>query len=161
MKSLIDVIIETPKGSVQKYVYEPHTKLFKLKKLLPVGMAFPYDFGFVPGTKGEDGDPLDVVVLWEFGSFPGCSMECRLIGAIKAKQKEENGKEIRNDRFIAVPEVSNIYADIKKLSDFPKNVFSELEQFFTNYANIEKKDFHALGTLDRKEAFGLIKSSIG
>src|SRR4051812_26749967 len=130
MKSLVDIIVETPKGSVQKYVYEPDTELFKLKKLLPIGMAFPYDFGFVPGTKGEDGDPLDVVVLWEFGSFPGCSIECRLVGAIKAEQKDEEGKKIRNDRFIAIPEASNIYADIKSIKDIQKNVLSELELFF-------------------------------
>src|SRR5882724_761988 len=82
----IDVVIETPKGSAQKYDYDPSTHFFKLKKILPSGMMFPYDFGFIPGTRGEDGDPLDIIVISEFQSFPGCKMKCRVIGGIKAEQ---------------------------------------------------------------------------
>ncbi len=160
MNSTIKIIVETPKGCTQKYVYEPESKVFKLKKLLPVGMTFPYDFGFVPGTKGEDGDPLDVVVLWEFGSFPGCSIDCRLIGAIKATQRGEEGTMIRNDRFIAIPEVSIMYAGINNIKELQPTLLTELEMFFSTYANIEKKDFRLSGTLDRKEALSLIQSSM-
>src|ERR1700743_668040 len=96
----IDVVIETPKGSVQKYDYDDKTHFFKMSKILPSGMVFPYDFGFIPDTKGEDGDPLDVIVISEFNSFPGVMIKCRVIGGIKAKQSEEDGKMIRNDRFL-------------------------------------------------------------
>jgi inorganic pyrophosphatase len=157
--NLIKVIVETPKGSAQKYVYEPEYKVFKLKKLLPAGMIFPFDFGFIPGTKGEDGDPLDVVVLWEFGSFPGCGIECRLIGCIQAKQKGENGAMIRNDRFIAIPEASIMYSNINSIKELPVNILFELEMFFSTYANMQKKDFHVLGTVDEKEALSLVHSA--
>ena len=87
---LITVIVETPKGSAEKFDYEPKYKVFKLNKVMPSGMVFPYDFGFIPDTKGEDGDPLDVLVLSEFKTFPGCMMDCRLLGAIVASQTEKS-----------------------------------------------------------------------
>lgn len=67
----IEIVVETPKGSAQKYDYDPKSRFFKMSKILPSGMVFPYDFGFVPDTKGEDGDPLDMIVISEFNSFPG------------------------------------------------------------------------------------------
>ena len=99
----IDIVIETPRGSSQKYDYDPESKFFRLKKILPGGMVFPYDFGFIPDTKGEDGDPLDILIISEFNSFPGCIITCRIIGGIKATQLERDKKEpVRNDRFMAV-----------------------------------------------------------
>ncbi|HMG83849.1 MAG TPA: inorganic diphosphatase [Ferruginibacter sp.] len=92
---IINVVIETPKGSAQKYDYDKKTGFFKLEKILPAGMVFPYDFGFIPDTKGEDGDPLDVLVFSEFCSFPGCMIECRLIGGIKAEQSKEADSKIK------------------------------------------------------------------
>jgi inorganic pyrophosphatase len=68
------VIIETPKGSRNKYAYDPEEHIFGLKTVLPAGMAFPYDFGFVPSTMGGDGDPLDVLVLMDEAAFPGCKL---------------------------------------------------------------------------------------
>lgn len=82
---LITAIVETPKGNAQKYDYDAESKWFKLKKILPAGMVFPFDFGFIPVTKGGDGDPLDIIIISEFKSFPGCAMECRIIGAITAE----------------------------------------------------------------------------
>src|SRR5436190_20703711 len=110
----IDIIIETPKGSAEKYDYDPDLHLFKLKKILPEGMVFPYDFGFIPGTKGEDGDPLDIIVISEFHSFPGCIIKGKIIGGIKAEQSEKkrSDKMIRNDRFIAVPKVSKMFGEL-------------------------------------------------
>src|SRR3954471_7423727 len=103
MKTLT-AIVETPKGSAQKYTYEPEHKWLKLNKGLPAGMVFPFDFGFIPDTKGGDGDPLDVIAISEITSFPGCCMDCRIIGALKVNQTERNGITTRNDRFLAVPE---------------------------------------------------------
>ena len=77
----ISVTIETPRGSRNKIEYEPAKKMYSLSKILPEGMVFPYDFGFVPGTKAEDGDPLDVLVLTDEPLFPGCLVDSRLIGA--------------------------------------------------------------------------------
>src|SRR4051794_25027276 len=111
----ITAIIETPKGSAYKYDYDKKLSAIKLKKVLPAGLVFPYDFGFITGTKGEDGDPLDIMVVSEIPTFPGCAMKCRIIGAIKAKQTERDGETVRNDRFLAVPEVSTTYKAVNDI----------------------------------------------
>src|SRR6185369_9180201 len=110
------VVIETPRDSREKYEYDEKTRNFQLTKLLPLGMVFPFDFGFIPDTKGEDGDPLDAMLISEFKTFPGCSLECRLIGALKAEQSEQ-GKIIRNDRFFFIPHSSVTYKHIKSIKD--------------------------------------------
>src|SRR3954463_10845866 len=93
----VRVVIETSRGCRNKYSYEPEEEVFVLKKTLPEGHVFPFDFGFVPRTKGEDGDPVDVLMLMDAPTFPGCVVNCRIIGCLEAKQQEE-GKWIRNDR---------------------------------------------------------------
>src|SRR4051794_16686563 len=98
----VNVVIETPKGSRNKFAYDPASRLFELKKVLPRGIAFPFDFGFIPSTLAEDGDPLDVLVLMDEPAFPGCKVRCRLVGVIEAEQTEKGKKTLRNDRLIAV-----------------------------------------------------------
>jgi inorganic pyrophosphatase len=154
----VDVVIETPKGSAQKYDYVPDTPFFKLSKILPSGMVFPYDFGFIPKTKGEDGDPLDVIVISEFNSFPGIIIKCRIIGGIKAEQSEGKNRKkmIRNDRFVAVPNCSSIFQDVEKMNDLPKQIIDELEGFFVDYNKLEGKKFKALERISIKEVERLI-----
>lgn len=162
MSQFFDVVIETPKGSAEKYDYVPNTPFFKMKKILPSGMVFPYDFGFIPGTKGEDGDPLDVIVISEFKSFPGVIIKCRIIGALKAEQSEKKGrnKMIRNDRFLAVPKCSNIFEKVRNIEDLPVNTTTDLEEFFVDYNKLEGKKFSALAKLDHHEAQDLISGSL-
>ncbi|MCW3120008.1 MAG: inorganic diphosphatase [Chitinophagaceae bacterium] len=150
----VKVIIETPKGSALKYQYDMNSHLFNLKKILPAGMIFPYDFGFIPGTQGEDGDPLDILVISVFHSFPGCVMECRIIGGFMAEQteKESGHKAIRNDRFFAVPVLSTIFSGIKSLKDLPEKTLSEIEKFFIHYNKMEGKDFKILEKMNPKKA---------
>ena len=160
MAGAIKVIIETPKGSSLKYAYDQKSRFFLLKKILPSGMIFPYDFGFVPDTKGGDGDPLDILVISEFSSFPGCMMECRVIGAFEAEQKEiKEGKVIRNDRFFCVPLLTTIFAEMEKLEDLPVSVTNEIESFFIQYNKEEGKEFRVLKKLGPKKAIGLIDAS--
>src|SRR5438270_9517039 len=90
----LNVIIETPKGSRNKYKYDKKQRLFMLSKVLPAGTTFPYDFGYIPSTKGQDGDPLDVLILMDEAVFPGCLITARLIGVIKAEQ-DDDGDKIR------------------------------------------------------------------
>lgn len=113
----VNVIIETPKHSKNKYTYDEKLKLFKLKSMMPEGASFPYDFGFLPCTLGEDGDPLDILVLMEEPAFPGCLVECRLIGVIEAEQTEKSGKTNRNDRILAVASRSILFKDIMRLKE--------------------------------------------
>lgn len=146
----IEIVIETPRGSVEKYSFDQGRKVFKLKKILPTGMSFPYDFGFIPDTKGEDGDPLDVVLLSEFKSFTGCYMDCRIIGVLICEQGED-GKTIRNDRYVAVPSLSTMFRDFKSVKELPEDKLDELEQFFINYNRIRGKKFKLLkiGSADK------------
>jgi inorganic pyrophosphatase len=101
---LVSVVIDTPAGSRCKYKYGEKVKLFRLRKLLPLGTSFPFNFGFVPSTRGEDDDPLDVLVLEKESFFAGCVVPVRLIGVLRATQTEQDGKEVRNDRLVGVIE---------------------------------------------------------
>ena len=152
----LTAIVETPKGSAQKYDYDPKNKWFKLKKIMPAGMVFPFDFGFIPDTKGEDGDPLDIIIISELKSFPGCVMDCRIIGAITAEQTEK-GKTVRNDRFLSIPEASHLFEGVKELEDLPDDVLDQLETFFINYNEVEGKKFKPLKRMDAQKALKLIK----
>jgi len=131
----IDVIIETPKGSRNKIKYDPSSRKFKLSKVMPEGMMFPYDFGFAPSTKADDGDPLDVLVLTDEPLFPGCLVECKVIGAIESEQQEQ-GRRNRNDRLVAVAEQSLLYSDIKTIKDMNPKVLQQIEAFFVNYQKV-------------------------
>src|ERR1700691_4375847 len=115
----IKVIIETPKGSRNKYAFDQKEKVFALKKVLPSGMAFPYDFGFVPSTLAEDGDPVDVLVLMDEPAFPGCLLKCRLIGVIQGEQGKGKKSE-RNDRLVAVETDNHAWSDIDHVDDLAK-----------------------------------------
>jgi len=155
----IDAIIETPKGSSEKYDYDPTSGFFKLKKILPSGMVFPYDFGFIPRTKGEDGDPIDILIFSEFKSFPGCMIECRLIGNIQAKQTDGK-KKIENDRFVGIPIQSVFFQKIKSINDFPNESIKQLEAFFINYNKAEKKIFQIKKINGPKEAHKILEKQI-
>jgi len=153
----ITVIVETPKGTAQKYDFDATNNRFKLDKVLPAGMSFPYDFGFITDTKGEDGDPLDVVVISELGTFVGCCLDCRIIGAITAEQTKDK-KTVRNDRFIAIPMASHVFKDVHKIKDLPKQLIEELQQFFVNYNQEEGRKFKPLGLISGSKSLALIRS---
>jgi inorganic pyrophosphatase len=138
----MDVIIETPKGSRQKYTFDKEAKLFRLKKVLAPGLVFPYDFGFIPGTQGEDGDPLDILVLSEYQGFPGCIMDARLIGCLQATQSTGGKKSYRNDRFIGILEQSSVYDRITSLEELPDTLIDSIKLFFTTYLQTEGKSIH-------------------
>jgi inorganic pyrophosphatase len=140
----VNVIIETPKHSKNKYAYNEKLRLFKLKSMMPEGASFPYDFGFLPCTRGEDGDPLDILVLMEEPAFPGCLVECRLIGVIEAEQTEKDGKVNRNDRIVAVASRSILFKDIEKLKDLSDSLVEQIEHFFISYNQTEGKEFKVL-----------------
>ena len=155
---MLQVIIETPKGSRNKYSFDPYQKIFSLKKVLPAGMAFPYDFGFLPRTLADDGDPIDVLLLMDEPAFPGCLISARLIGVIRGEQIDGK-KRIRNDRLVAIAKANHMYANVKKLDDLPKHFVKELEDFFVNYHRLEGKQYKLLGCKEAGEAMRLIKQA--
>ncbi|QPH39023.1 inorganic diphosphatase [Pedobacter endophyticus] len=146
-EELVTVIVETPKGSQQKFDYSPNTGRFELMKLLPAGMYFPFDFGFIPDTIGEDGDPIDVMVISELKTFTGCVVKCRIIGAISAEQTERDGATMRNDRILAIPETSMEYAKIKTMRELPKGLVNQIESFFIAYNEQAGKTFKPLANI--------------
>jgi len=152
----ITAIIETPKGSAYKYDYDEKLKCIKLNKVLPAGLIFPYDFGFITGTKGEDGDPLDIMVISEITCFPGCAMDCRIIGAIKVEQTERDGKSMRNDRYFAVPVVSHTFKAINDIDQLPDGLLDELITFFKTYNDQAGKKFKVLERVHAETAYTMI-----
>ncbi|PWK79590.1 inorganic pyrophosphatase [Mucilaginibacter oryzae] len=152
----ITVIVETPKGCGHKYNYDAANDQFRLKKLLPAGMVFPFDFGFIPNTIGGDGDPLDVLVISEVSTFPGCVIDCRLIGAFKVEQTGADGTAYRNDRFLAVPLVSKFFTDLHDAAQLPHALTDQIEAFFTNYSRLEAKEFKLMERLGAEGAMELV-----
>ena len=152
-------VIETPKGSRNKYKFEPKLNSFVLSKVLPEGMFFPYDFGFVPGTMAEDGDPIDVLLLMDEPAFCGCVVECRLVGVIEGEQKEE-GKTKRNDRLLAVATQNNQYSDLQDIGDVNQQLLKEIGQFFVNYHRLNGTQFRVLASEGSKKAKRLLEKAI-
>ena len=153
---LLQVIIETPRGCRKKYSFDDTQKTFVLKAALPAGMSFPYDFGFVPQTLADDGDPIDVLVLMDEPAFPGCALMARLIGVIEGEQIAPKMKPIRNDRLVAVADTTHMYAKFKRLKDMPKQALKEIEEFFVNYHRLQGKKYKLLGIKGEKTALALI-----
>jgi inorganic pyrophosphatase len=156
----ISVVLETPRGSHHKYAFDPEIQAFRLRKTLPLGAAFPFDFGFIPGTVGEDGDPLDVLILMEEFAYPGCVVECRVIGVLAAKQKEENGTEVRNDRIIAISLSSVLYKDVTKIQGLSKAIPGEIEEFFKYYNRQSGKEFKPIKFAGAEVAIKLIQDGV-
>jgi inorganic pyrophosphatase len=157
-KQLLRVVIETPKGSRNKFAFDPDEHIFELKKVLPAGMTFPYDFGFVPSTKADDGDPVDVLVLMDEPAFPGCMLSCRPIGVIEGEQGDGKAKE-RNDRIVAIEQSAHSWADIKTVDDLGTQFCRELEEFFVNYHDLSGKKYRILGLKGPNQARRLVKDS--
>ena len=156
----LNVIIETPKGSRNKFNFDEELGLFKLSGVLPAGAVFPFDFGFVPSTQGGDGDPLDVLVLMDEPAFPGCLVPARLIGVIEAEQTERDGETTRNDRLIAVAADSHTHRDISALDQISPNLVNEIEHFFISYNEIKGKEFKPQGRAGPDRARQLVEEGV-
>ena len=155
----IQVVIETPKGSRNKYSFDPDQRVFALKKVLPAGMTFPYDFGFIPSTQAEDGDPSDVLVLMDEPAFPGCLLRCRLSGIIEGQQGQKKKGE-RNDRIIAVEAANHSHAHVRHVRELGKKFIEELEEFFVNYHDLSGKKYRILDVKGPAEAHRRIEDGI-
>ena len=158
-KGTCRAIIETPKGCRNKFDYDPESNLFKLGGLLPEGMMFPFDFGFVPSTLGGDGDPLDILVLMDAPAHVGCLIEVRLIGVISAEQTQDGSKET-NDRLLGVAIHSYDHEDLTAIDQVSQTLLSQVEEFFVSYNKQRGKKFRVTGTGGPKKAIKLLKAGI-
>ena len=152
-------IIETPKGFRNKFDYDPDSGLFMLGGLLPEGMMFPFDFGFIPSTLGDDGDPLDVMVLMDAPAHVGCLIEVSIIGIITAEQTQD-GKTESNDRLLGVAVHSYNHEDLKSIDDVSRTLLDQVEAFFVSYNKQRGKKFKITGTGGPKKALRYLKSGI-
>jgi len=156
---LVHVVVDTPKGSSNKYKYDPELRLFKLSRILPMGLHFPCDFGAIPSTAAADGDALDVALFTDNPSFHGCLMTVRLIGVLEAEQREK-GRTIRNDRLVGVPVTPVNKPEVRDLRDLPKGSMHELEEFFVGYNRTHGRQFKPLARRGPRYAQQLLSAAM-
>lgn len=131
---LVNAVIEIPKDSVNKYEYDKQLNVFRLDRTLFSPVHYPGDYGFIPCTLGLDGDPLDVLVLVEAPSFPGCLMEVRPIGVLRMVDQGKN-----DEKILAVANSDPLYREVKDYSEVFTHTLREIEHFFAIYKNLEGK----------------------
>lgn len=134
----INVVIDIPKGSENKYEYEEDKGYFKLDRTLYSSMFFPFEYGFIPQTKSEDGDSLDVVLLTTYSTFPGCVISARPIGVLL--MEDEAGID---NKIVAVPleKVDPRFKEIQKIEDLGEHLKKEIETFLADYKKLEKEKY--------------------
>jgi inorganic pyrophosphatase len=137
-------VVETPRGSTCKLDFDADLRAFTLTKPLMTGLTYPYDWGFIPSTEAEDGDPLDVLIIHDSQTYPGVVLRCRPVGILEVEQKKK-GKTERNDRIFAVPDRSPLETDLQDIRRLPSRAHDELEQFFRATNALEDKELKFLG----------------
>ena len=157
---IVYVVVETAKGSRNKYAFDEKLGVFLLKGVLPEGSSFPYDYGYIPSTKGGDGDPLDILVIMDAPAFTGCVITVKVIGAIEADQTERDGRTERNDRLIGVATHAHTHDHVQALSDLRPQMVEEIEGFFEHYNRLAGKAFKPVRRSDASDAMGLVRESM-
>jgi inorganic pyrophosphatase len=158
-KGSVRCVVETPRGSRAKFKFDPETKMFVLSKSLVVGLSYPYDWGFVPSTLAEDGDPIDVMLLHDITTYPGVVLSANLVGVLEVNDIED-GKKTPNPRLFAVPLGANREHDLDDVRSLAKRLREELESFFQETAALEKKEVECLGWHGPKRASELLDEAI-
>lgn len=157
----VNVVVETPRGSQAKFKYDPETGAMMLSRPLPAGIVYPYDWGYIPSTHADDGDPLDGMILWDRAGFPGLVVPSRIIGMLRVEQKSaRTGERERNDRLFALPVKAPRQEEIRSIFDLPERVRAELEDFFVNVVAFEGKDVRLLGFDGPEEAERTLRAAI-
>ena len=156
----VNAIIETPKGSRTKFKYDEEHGLFMFDKAMPIGQSFPFDFGFLPSTKGDDGDPLDIIVLTGEPTFVGCLIRAKLLGVIEAEQTE-NGVAERNDRLIAIAlEAKSGKPSEGAIDHLEPSIVRNITKFFVAYNELQGRSFKALRYAGPERAEALIRTGL-
>jgi len=152
MPQLVNAVIEIPMGSTNKYEFDPDLKVFTLNRVLYSAVHYPADYGFIPGTLGDDGDPLDILVLLSSPTFPGCVLEARPIGVLE--MEDDKGKD---EKILAVAEKDPRFSGIQDLKDVAPHLLREIEHFFNVYKDLEEGSATTYGWSDRKKAYQFIE----
>lgn len=152
---LINVLIEIAGGSKNKYEYDKDLQAFALDRVLYSSVQYPYDYGFVPNTLADDGDPLDGMVIMDEPTFPGCVIAARPIGMLEMIDGGD-----RDEKILCVPDKDPRYAHIHSLKDVAPHRLNEIAEFFRSYKNLEKKVTEIRGWLDVEEVMPLVEKCI-
>jgi len=153
------MVVETPRGSNIKLDYEPELRAFTVSRALPLGLVYPYDWGFIPGTKGEDGDPIDALAVHDGATYPGVILPCRPLGVVELVQKGAKGP-IENPRVILMPIWHDRMGELEKATDLPARVKAEIEQFFLSATLFTDKQAKVTGWRGPNAAHKLINASL-
>ena len=140
---VINVLIEIPGGSKNKYEFDKDMNAFALDRVLFASVQYPYDYGFVPNTLADDGDPLDGMVLMDEPTFAGCVIAARPIGMLEMIDGGD-----RDEKILCVPTEDPRYKEVKSLKDIAPHRLEEIAEFFRTYKNLEKKETEILGWKD-------------
>ena len=154
----IQVIVEAPRGSAIKLKYEPRLGAFSVARALPRGLTYPFDWGFVPGTLGPDGDPLDALVMHDTSTYPGVVLPCRVLGVVELSQRGTEGGRQRNDRIIAMPVWHDRLEEFERAADLPARLRKEIELFFLDATFFTNKNAKILGWSSPQKARLLLES---
>jgi inorganic pyrophosphatase len=152
---VVNVIVEVPKGSRNKYEYDEATGTIRLDRVLYSSIHYPGDYGLIPRTLYDDGDPLDVLVMVGEPSFPGCIIQARPLGLFKMLDREQ-----RDDKVLAVPASDPLYRDYRDISDIPQHFLAEVAHFFAVYKDLEGIRTEGLGWESAKVAKERIQHAI-
>ena len=154
------VVVESPRGSAIKLKYSATLGAMTISRPLAIGLVYPCDWGFVPSTKGEDGDPIDAAVFWDVATYPGVVIPCRALGVIQVEQNGGQGQgRIRNDRIVAVPIEARRERDLAGYESLPERVRAELGHFMIAATVFEGKDARILSWAGADAAMALLRSS--
>jgi inorganic pyrophosphatase len=152
----VRAVIESPKGATTKIAYDPAVRAFSFVRALPLGLAYPYDWGFVPGTRAPDGDPVDILVVHDGATYPGVVVPCRLLGMVRATQRGNGLRRVTNHRVVAVPAD---HARLATVTTVPSRVKEEIERFFLAAVALEEKHVRIQGWDNARAAHALIRGA--
>jgi len=152
----LDAVVETPRGSRNKYEFDAGAGCMRLDRVLYSSVHYPGDYGFIPGTTSGDGDPLDVLVLVEEPTFPGCRVRVRPIGVLL--MRDEKGED---EKILAVPVADPRFAEVADLTDLPHHWLAEVENFFEIYKALEEKTTATGGWRGVAEAHEVLRRRSG
>ena len=154
----LQMVVETPRGSGIKLKYEPKSRVFTVSRALSLGVTYPFDWGFIPGTLAADGDPLDALAIHDNATFPGVVLPCRALGVVDVSQKAKSGRE-ENPRLLVIPVWHDRLGELEKASGLPDRLKQEIEQFFLSATFFTDKDARIEGWRGPKAAVNLVESS--
>jgi inorganic pyrophosphatase len=152
---LINILIEIPAGSKNKYEFNKALNAFALDRVLYSSVQYPCDYGFIPNTLANDGDPLDGMVLMDQPTFPGCVITARPIGLLEMLDGGD-----RDEKILCVPDQDPRYIQIKSLKDVAPHRLYEIAEFFRTYKNLEKKVTEILGWKDIEAVLPLVEECV-